>query len=141
MINLKNTQALLDKNFKADYNFDMEFKIEDDMLYGTSSLTINGFDDNVMLEVTVFTTGAARVSLIFDSLDANQHNLNLVNNVNNVVYWFKSRIGSKGYFTMDHAIVTIKDEKDFVETVNFLLDQVVSDESKAAIKPITELTN
>jgi len=140
MINLKNVQLLLDQTFKNDYNFEMEFKLEDDSLYGNASIEINGFDDSILIEVTIYNHGLAALNIVFDTLEPNAKSLTLINTLNAKLLWFKSSINNEGFFNMNHVFLQVNDENDFLNHINFLLEEIIKDENKALILPITKLT-
>jgi hypothetical protein len=140
MIDLKNTQLLLDQTFKNDYNFEMEFKLEDDFLNGNASIEINGFDDSILLDVTIYNHGVAVLNIIFDTLELNAKSLTLVNTLNAKLLWFKSSVNNEGFFNMNHVFLQVNDETDFLNHINFLLAEIVKDENMELILPITKLT-
>jgi hypothetical protein len=142
MINLKKVKSLIEEKIQdpLDLEVKYEFNDENKALKASTSITIKSFDDSILFQILVLENGAASVQFIFDKLEENEETLKLVNNVNNSIDVFKSWITDDGYFMMEHAILTIKNETEFLDTVNILINTLLNEESVAVLKPITELT-
>jgi hypothetical protein len=140
MIDLKITQELVDQYLKSNFNIDLAFKIKENGFQAKSKIKISGLNDGVIIQLFVFEGESAKISFIFDSLQANPHNLHLINNLNNHISLFTSVINKFGEFEMYHHIVLIKDEKNFVKVFDFLMAKLLLNENIALIKEVTSFT-
>jgi hypothetical protein len=142
MINLKKVKSLIEEKIQDPLELEVKYEFVDEykFLQASASITFKSFDDTVLFQILVWENGAASVQFIFDKLEENEETLKLVNKANNSIRLFKSWIRDDGYFIMEHAILTNKNETEFLDNVNFLIDTLLNEESVAVLKPITELT-
>lgn len=136
---LNKAQKELTKLLVKEMGLDFEFTVKGDKLNAKNSITINGYDDDVFVDIVVFESGSFGVDFVFDKLDMTGQNLALINEFNDNSVWLHAHIRNDGYLVLTYNIAQISDV-DLVENTSFILNQLVSDKIKKYLQPITENT-
>lgn len=136
---LNKAQKDLTKLLVKDMGLDFEFTIKGNKLNAKNSITINGYDDDVFVDIVVFDSGSFGIDFVFDKLDLTGHNLALINEFNDNSVWLHAHIRNDGYLVLSYNIAQISDD-DLIENTSCVLNQLVSDKIKKYLQPITENT-
>lgn len=115
------------------------FNLEDGMLELKSHISINGIDDDVLLDCTFFGNGNLFFSCIFDSLKCNYKNLDLVNDFNNCDFWFKALINDEKFLEISNTSTCITDENG-INVFIFFLNQISSKDTVERLLKLTKKT-
>ena len=89
--------------------------------------------------MTIFSSGTFHMFLTFDEIERTYDNLYLINNFNAKHPWFKgyiSNINDKDYFEIRYASLDEKDEEAVIESVGYLLNNILKEDTLDILKPI-----
>lgn len=108
------------------------------------SATINAekyFDDSIYYTILVYKSGTVHITYTFDEVSKTFDNYELVNEFNDNNSWFKAyitEIKGKCFLKFHYAAVEVADEKAVDELCDFLLNELISDDTLEYLKPILE---
>ena len=77
--------------------------------------------------------------LTFDEIERTYDNLYLINNFNSEHPWFKAyiaNINDKDFLELHYSSLALKDEPAVLDTVGYLLNHLLNEESLNLLKPI-----
>ena len=97
------------------------------------------FENSIYLNMTVYEAGSMHVFFTFDEMERTYDNLYLINNFNAKHPWFKgyiSNINDKDYFEIHYASLDEKDEEAVIESVGYLLNNILKEDTLDILKPI-----
>ena len=97
------------------------------------------FDNSIYCHITVFASGTFHMFLTFDEIERTYDNLYLINNFNSEHPWFKAyiaNINNKDFLELHYSCLALKDEPEVLDTVGYLLNHLLNEESLNLLKPI-----
>lgn len=127
------------RDLQKNYGNLFEFKVENDRVTGTGELSIKGHDDNVYASIMISNSGSAMFRFCFDQVEPSEHVLNLINDLNDELFFLKAYIDSDNYLVLQHNTFYIS-ELDYMRYVSRVLNELVDEDTERLLKPITQLT-
>lgn len=97
------------------------------------------FDNTVYFRVVVFSSGTLHMFLTFDPIEKTYDNLFLINAFNSENPWFRAyvaNINDKDYFELHYSSVALEKEDQVIDTVGFLLNELLSENVLKYLNPI-----
>ena len=97
------------------------------------------FENSIYLNMTIYEGGSMHIFFTFDETERTYDNLYLINNFNAKHPWFKgyiSNINDKDYFEIHYASLDEKDEEAVIESVGYLLNNILKEDTLDILKPI-----
>ena len=97
------------------------------------------FDNTVYFRVVVFSSGTLHMFLTFDPIEKTYDNLFLINVFNSENPWFRAyvaNINDKDYFELHYSSVALEKEDQVIDTVGFLLNELLSENVLKYLNPI-----
>ena len=99
------------------------------------------FDNTVYLRLVTFSSGTLHMFLTFDEIEKTYDNLYLINAFNAENPWFRAYIASindKDYLELHYASIALEAEEQIVDTIGFLLNELLGENTLKYLKPILE---
>ena len=99
------------------------------------------FRDSVYLRTVIFASGTIHLFLTFYEMEQTYDNLFLINKFNLENPWFRAYIGNingKDYFELHYTSFSLESEQEAVNTVGFLLGELLSEKTLKYLQPILE---
>ncbi len=114
----------------------------DDKLRIAANISINNLSDNVYLSMTVYNGGTLHIFLTFDEISETMEVYRLMNDFNENTSFWKAYISKGEYnFLEIHAVsICEADENEVTDTIEFLLDNALSDSVREYLLPLAERT-
>ena len=97
------------------------------------------FKNSIYCRMTIFSSGTFHMFLTFDEIERTYDNLYLINNFNSEHPWFKAyiaNINDKDFLELHYSCLALKDEPEVLDTVGYLLNHLLNEESLNLLKPI-----
>ena len=97
------------------------------------------FDDSIYCRITVYESGTFHMFLTFYEIERTYENFYLINNFNAEHPWFKAyiaNINGKDFLELHHSVLELKDEKEVVDTVGYLLTNILEETTLNLLQPI-----
>ena len=97
------------------------------------------FENSIYCRMTIFSSGTFHMFLTFDEIERTYDNLYLINNFNSEHPWFKAyiaNINNKDFLELHYSCLALKDEPEVLDTVGYLLNHLLNEESLNLLKPI-----
>ncbi len=142
-MNLRRAKRELERLFKS---LNLGFKFDDghdnsgnERLRATNSLTIDGYDDDIMAIVVYYPSGVTSVRFVFDKLANNYESLKLINTFNNGVFGLKAELRDDGYFEISSEGENITDDQ-IAQFTQAAFDNILQKSIEKYLLPITKLT-
>ena len=102
------------------------------------------FANSIYLRTTIFKSGTTHLFLTFDQIERTYDNLYLINNFNAESPWFKAyiaNINDKDYLELHYVALAIKDEEGVVDTIGFLMNELLNEETTVLLRQILDGDN
>ena len=99
------------------------------------------FDNSVYFRLVAFNSGTLHVFLTFDEIEKTYDNLYLINVFNAENPWFRAyitNINDKDYLELHYASIALEKEEQFVNSIGFLLNELLSENTLKYLKPILD---
>jgi len=99
------------------------------------------FSNSVYFRVVVFASGTLHVFFTFDEIERTYDNLYLINALNSENPWFRAyiaNINEKDYLELHYASLGLESENTAIDTVGYLLNELLSDNVIKYLKPILD---
>ena len=140
-LNMKKALALLkkdlDKNWsKLDFQYSME---ENGIKAVASNITLNGFDDDIMLIIRGYEGGGFVCRAVFDKIEKTTEALELLNQFNDNNSFFKAFIREDGYLELCNFFICY-DVKVYKEYGSEFLCRAADLNQDEAMTRLTALT-
>lgn len=127
----------LDKDWgKIDFKYSQESK---DEIKATAEVTLNGFDDDIMLIINGYAGGGTSFRAVFDKIEKNPQTLALVNEFNDNNAFFKAFIRTDGYLELCNFFICF-DECMYRDYGSEFLYRVVDLQKNDTMKKLSALT-
>jgi hypothetical protein len=141
-LNMKKALAFVEKDLDKNWsNITFSYSQEDkESIKVTADVTLNGFDDGIMLIINGHTDGATAFRAVFDKLEATPQSLQLLNKFNDENIYFKAYIRDDGYLELVHFCITY-DESAYKESASEFLWRVLKLDEYESMKQLSALTN
>lgn len=97
------------------------------------------FDNTVYFRLIVFSSGTIHLFLTFDEIERSYDNFYLINEFNAENPWFRAyiaNINNKDFLELHYTSIYVKGEKEVLDTVGYLLNDLLSEETLKYLKPI-----
>ena len=134
---IKVKEQLLEMGSKI--NLQVEEETKDSLTMHCELTAEQYYDESIYFRVTIFASGTLHVFFTFNERQRTYDNLYLINNFNTEHPWFKAYIGNinnKDYLELHFTSLTIKEENDVIDTIGFLLNDLLDEETLNLLKPI-----
>ena len=122
-----------------DEKIDFEYEQDDETLTVSANVTLNNHDDDVYVEIYAYTGGSCSMRAVFDKLDKNLTTLNLLNDFNDSVNYFKAYVRDDGYLEIKHFFMVL-DETSYQDCVGEFLSRLGGLADNEILQRITKLT-
>ena len=135
LINLK--EQLLEMGSKI--NLQVEEETKDYLTVHCEITAEKYFEGSIYFRTTVFASGTLHVFYTFNQRERTYDNLYLLNNFNAEHPWFKAyiaNINGKDYLELHFSALSLKDEDEVVDTIGFLMNDLLEEDTLNLIKPI-----
>ena len=102
------------------------------------------FDDSIYLRIVIFSSGTLHMFFTFNEIERTYDNLYLINNFNAESPWFKAyiaNINDKDYLELHYVALAIKDEEGVVDTIGFLMNELLNEETTVLLRQILDGDN
>ena len=99
------------------------------------------FTNTVYLRLVAFNSGTLHMFLTFDEIERTYDNLYLINAFNAENPWFRAyitNINDKDYLELHYASIALEKEEQFVNSIGFLLNELLSENTLKYLKPILD---
>ena len=106
----------------------------------SENVNLKGHDDDIFVDVSVYSSGITAYEFIFDKLAVNPTTLKLINDFNEKVFAFKAYIRSDGFLCIVQETEPILEDNVCDFTRNVFMD-LVDDRTKKYLTPLTQLTS
>ena len=97
------------------------------------------FDNSIYFRAVIFSSGTLHVFLTFDEIERTYDNLYLINAFNSENPWFRAyitNINDKDYLELHYTSVALEQENEITDTIGFLLNELLSDNTLKYLNPI-----
>lgn len=97
------------------------------------------FDNSIYFRAVIFSSGTLHVFLTFDLIERTYDNLYLINAFNSENPWFRAyiaNINDKDYLELHYTSVALEQENEVTDTIGFLLNELLTDNTPKYLKPI-----
>ena len=97
------------------------------------------FENSIYCNLTIFESGTFHMFLTFDEIEKTYDNLFLINHFNAEHPWFKayiSNINDKDFLELHYATLKLNDEKEVIDAVGYLMNNILKEETLNILKPI-----
>ena len=97
------------------------------------------FDNSIYFRAVIFSSGTLHVFLTFDLIERTYDNLYLINAFNSENPWFRAyitNINDKDYLELHYTSVALEQESEVTDTIGFLLNELLSDNTLKYLNPI-----
>ena len=99
------------------------------------------FTNTVYLRLVAFNSGTLHMFLTFDEIERTYDNLYLINAFNAENPWFRAyitNINDKDYLELHYASIALEKEEQVVNSIGFLLNELLSENTLKYLKPILD---
>ena len=99
------------------------------------------FNNSIYLRLVIFNSGTLHMFLTFNEIEKTYDNLYLINTFNAENPWFRAyiaNINDKDYLELHYASIALEKEKEVIDTIGFLLNELLSENTMKYLKPILE---
>lgn len=139
-MDLIKTKKVLKKTLrKFNKKLDFKIEVEEQCVKATNNITINGYDDDILVSLEFYSGGCAYFEFYFDYLDKTGSTLNLINDFNDNVLHLKASITQKGCLHICHTVQYLT-EKTLPECTFRVLGSLTEDNTKKYLQPLTAIT-
>lgn len=118
---------------------DCTYKIEEDSLEVSDSITLKNHDDSILFQMSVYAGGMVHIRFVFDRIEKNINTLNLVNDFNLSNGFFTATIRDDSYLELEN-IFAYYDNKVFLEYPSEALSRIADFSDDQILKKLTSLT-
>ena len=97
------------------------------------------FDNSIYFRAVIFSSGTLHVFLTFNEIERTYDNLYLINAFNSENPWFRAyitNINDKDYLELHYTSVALEKESEVVDTIGFLLNELLNDNTLKYLNPI-----
>ena len=97
------------------------------------------FDNSIYFRAVIFSSGTLHVFLTFNEIERTYDNLYLINAFNSENPWFRAyvtNINDKDYLELHYTSVALEKESEAVDTIGFLLNELLNDNTLKYLNPI-----
>ena len=97
------------------------------------------FDNSIYFRMVIFSSGTLHVFLTFNEIERTYDNLYLINAFNSENPWFRAyitNINDKDYLELHYTSVALEKESEAVDTIGFLLNELLNDNTLKYLNPI-----
>lgn len=137
---LKTVQKEIKKVLEVDYEFNVDYDFKDDMLSAKCTITLQGCQGSIFVDVTAFESGSFAIDFVFDKFTVTDRSMELLNAFNDHQVWLRARVRNDGYLTFSHNVVDAVTESNTNSILDFIMYQLVKDENLPKIAELTEYT-
>ena len=138
-MNLKKAKKIVEKVTDKVLGLDFTFPMVNGHLEAKSSITMNGFDDDIFCQFRFYEDGLVSYCFTFDKLEESEDVLQKINSFNKNVSFFKAYI-EDGFLRIDHVCYEMSD-KILEEYTKGIFRQMIAENTKAYLHVLTELTH
>ena len=138
-MNLKKAKKIVEKVTGKVLDLEFTFPMVNGHLEAKSSITMNGFDDDIYCQFRFYEDGLVSYCFTFDKLEESADVLGLINTFNKNVPFFKAYI-EDGFLRIDHVCYEMS-EKNLEEYTKGIFRQMINETTKEHLRPLTELTH
>lgn len=99
------------------------------------------FKNSVYFQVVTYASGTLHIFLTFDELERTYDTLYLINAFNEANPWFKAyitNINDKDFLELHYSAIDLEKEEQVVDTVGFLLKELLREDTIKYLKPLLE---
>ena len=99
------------------------------------------FDNSIYCRITIFDSGTFHMFLTFDPMEKTYDNLFLINRFNAEHSWIKAyidNINDKDYLELHYSALSLKDEREVVDTFGYMLNNLLKEDTLKLLQPIIE---
>lgn len=117
----------------------VEEETKDSLTVHTELVAKEYFANSVYFRLVVYSSGTLHMFLTFDEIEKTSDNLFLVNNFNVEHPWFKAYIinlNGSTFLELHYTAIALEKEDEVVETVGFLLNEVLKEVTLDLLNPI-----
>lgn len=139
-MNLSSILPILKSKYRS-ISFETKEATEDKLRIA-ANISINNLSDNVYLSMTIYNGGTLHIFLTFDEISETMEVYRLMNDFNENTSFWKAYISKGEYnFLEIHAVsICESDENEVTDTIEFLLDNALSDSVREYLLPLAERT-
>jgi len=132
-------KEFLDNLFKSTFkSLTFEYKrYEEADAFIANNVTLNGLDDDIMIEIDCFDNGLLLFTVTFDKLPQTGEALGRLMDFNAHTRWFGAYVTESGYLKL-RRMVCATNEHDIEDTILTLFSKLI--ELKEKLLPLTTLT-
>lgn len=97
------------------------------------------FENSIYFRAVIFSSGTLHVFLTFNEIERTYDNLYLINAFNSENPWFRAyitNINDKDYLELHYTSVALEKESEVVDTIGFLLNELLNDNTLKYLNPI-----
>ena len=97
------------------------------------------FDNSIYCRITIFDSGTFHMFLTFDPMEKTYDNLFLINHFNAEHPWIKAyidNINDKDYLELHYSALSLKDEREVVDTFGYMLNNLLREDTLKLLQPI-----
>jgi len=138
-MNLKKANKIVEKVTSKVLGLDFTFPMVNGHLEAKSSITMNGFDDDIYCQFRFYEDGLVSYCFTFDKLEESADVLQKINNFNKNVVFFKAYL-EDGFLRIDHVCYEMS-EKTLEEYTKGIFRQMIAEKTKEYLRPLTALTH
>ena len=137
-MNFRRIERVLRKYLNGRRGLSFEYEVKDNRLEAKNSITIEGYKGDILFSIKFYQNGMARYCYTFDKLNRTPQVAEMLMDFNSNFPFFKAYIDG-GYLRVDHVAYIIN-EKDVEEYTSGIMSEILADNCKKYLAPISELT-
>ena len=130
----------LEKFLNTTYKLDPRFEATDESISAKCNIKFKHFDDDVLLQIVGFKSGAASISFLFDKIELTSEIMLRLNAFNEHVHWIKAYINENGYLAFQHQIIDAVIESNVIDATEFLFNVISDEQTRKHLDTLTALT-
>ena len=123
----------------AKLNLKVEEETADSLTFGTEITAKPHFENSIYFQIVVYRAGTLHVFFTFNEIERTYDNLFLINNFNSENPWFRAYItnlNGKDFLELHYVGINLETEDETVNTITYLLGDLLKDNILKHLKPI-----
>ena len=123
----------------AKIGFQVENETSKELTMHAELVASKYFKNPVYLRMVFFASGTIHVFLTFDKIEKTYDNFFLINKLNEENPWFRGyivNVNNADYLELHYVAVDVEVEEQAIDTVGFLLNEVLAESIQQYLRPI-----
>lgn len=129
------------ENFYKKLGFKYTIEVSEKLIQGKApNVKLNNIDDNITVNIGVFSKGSILIEFIFDKIKKVEKVSEQINKLNQCYPFIKAYVLPNDYFIVSYTAIWIESENALDDTIHSIFNIVGSNEFINDLKNITKFT-